>query len=128
MTVFDDQKKFMIACGQTQLTPNADQAGMYLTLIDEERAELREAITQQDIVEVADAVIDILVVTIGLGQSFALPMQDLWNEVMRSNFAKINADGTVTRREDGKILKPEGWTPPDLRNVLLKYNHPLLKD
>jgi len=70
-----------------------------------------------NLVSLADGVIDLIVVAVRLGLSFGLPMEALWAEVQRSNMAK-SVDGQVRRREDGKILKPEGWTPPDIAGVL----------
>ena len=62
-----------------------------------------------------DALIDILVVTIGAIHSLGANGEAAWNEVMRTNFAKIDPEtGKVRKREDGKVLKPEGWTPPNL--------------
>jgi predicted HAD superfamily Cof-like phosphohydrolase len=66
-------------------------------------------------VEQLDALIDILVVTIGALHSGGFDVEGAWNEVMRTNFAKIDpTTGKVRKREDGKVLKPEGWTPPNL--------------
>jgi len=64
-------------------------------------------------------VLDLIVVLIGYGLSRGWPMNEGWAEVMRSNMAKIDPrTGAVRRREDGKILKPEGWTPPDLASLI----------
>ena len=107
---FRDQEKFMIACDQTVGTENQDQYGLYLKLIEEEVQELRDSTTRADDL---DALIDILVVTIGALHSIGADAEGAWNEVMRSNFDKIDPDtGLVTKREDGKVLKPEGWTAP----------------
>lgn len=63
-----------------------------------------------------DALIDILVVTIGAIHSAGFDAEGAWKEVMRTNFAKIDKDtGKVRKREDGKVLKPVGWTTPDLK-------------
>lgn len=116
MSVFDDQAKFMMACGQTVGQNNPKQFRLYLNLISEEVRELAEA---NDAVEIFDALLDIIVVCIGAGHSAGLPMQAGWEEVVRSNMAKVDpTTGYVRRREDGKILKPEGWTPPALDNLI----------
>jgi predicted HAD superfamily Cof-like phosphohydrolase len=94
---------------------------MYLNLIEEEVGELRVAVANSDDVETFDAILDIIVVCIGYGLSRGWPMVEGWQEVMRSNLAKIDVDGFVKRRADGKILKPEGWTAPDLNRVLREY-------
>ena len=122
-SVFHDQATFMRACGQSTYRDNEEQACMYLNLIGEEGDELEQAVLNNDEVEEFDAILDILVVCIGYGLSRGWPMVQGWEEVMRSNMAKIDPrTGMVTKREDGKILKPEGWTPPDLKRVMADYN------
>ena len=112
---FADQAKFMTACDQTVDVPNTDQFNLYLGLIEEEAEELNDAIRNNDRIEALDALIDILVVTVGAIHSMGADAEGAWNEVMRTNFAKIDPiTGKVRKREDGKILKPEGWTPPNL--------------
>jgi len=111
---FRDQEKFMRACDQTVDTNNMKQFGMYVNLIREEHDELTVAMNNSDRVETLDALIDILVVTIGAIHSMGADAEGAWKEVMRSNFAKIGEDGKVRKREDGKVLKPVGWTPPHL--------------
>lgn len=112
---FADQKKFMIACDQTVDRGNTDQFNMYLKLIEEEAEELNQAIIAKDKVEMLDALIDMVVVTVGAIHSMGSDGEGAWNEVMRTNFAKIDPEtGRVRKREDGKVLKPEGWKPPEL--------------
>lgn len=117
---FKDSKEFMTAIGQTTDGWNRAQFELYLKLIDEEHnEELKEAVANEDIVEVLDALIDILVVTIGAINSIGADGEGAWNEVMRTNFAKVDPEtGLVRRREDGKVLKPEGWMPPELGQFL----------
>ena len=112
---FRDQEKFMKACDQTTGENNAQQYYMYLGLIDEEVKELYVALENNDRVEQLDALIDILVVTIGAIHSAGFDAEGAWKEVMSTNFAKIDKEtGMVRKREDGKILKPTGWTAPNL--------------
>ena len=111
---FRDQEKFMNACDQTTGEHNQQQYAMYVGLIDEESKELNVALANNDRVGQLDALIDILVVTIGAIHSGGFDAEGAWKEVMRSNFAKIGEDGKVRKREDGKVLKPVGWTPPNL--------------
>ena len=119
MTAFEEQAFFMRACGQTVHEGNHEQAMMYSDLIEEERKEMMDARLANDEVEEFDAVLDQIVVLMGYGFSRGWPMNAGWAEVIRSNMAKIDPKtGTVRRREDGKILKPEGWTPPDLASLL----------
>lgn len=119
MSVFKDQAIFMAACGQSTEGRDDVQVRLYLRLIEEEYDELQHAVNA---VAAADAVMDLIVVLIGYGLSQGWPMEKLWNEVIRSNMAKIDPDtGTVRKRADGKILKPDGWTPPDLMTVMTKH-------
>ena len=115
---FRDQEKFMRACDQSVGTYNLDQFGMYVGLITEEATELGAALAKADDVEVLDALIDILVVTIGAAHSMGADVEGAWKEVMQTNFAKIGEDGKVRKREDGKVLKPLGWKAPELEPFL----------
>ena len=112
---FRDQEKFMRACDQSTDAMNESQYAMYVKLIDEEHQELLEATLTEDRVEQLDALIDILVVTIGAIHSLGADAEGAWKEVMMTNFAKIDRDtGKVRKREDGKVLKPVGWMAPNL--------------
>ena len=118
---FRDQEKFMRACDQSVDEFNKDQFNLYVSLIDEEVRELYDAITAHDKVETVDALIDILVVTVGALHSMGADAEGAWKEVMRTNFAKIDKEtGKVRKREDGKVLKPVGWTAPELAPYLKK--------
>ena len=118
---FRDQEKFMRACDQTVDSFNEEQYKLYINLIEEEFKELKEAIEAGDIVEQLDALEDILVVTIGAIHSAGMNGEGGWKEVMRTNFAKIDKEtGKVRKREDGKVLKPVGWAPPDLTPYVKK--------
>jgi predicted HAD superfamily Cof-like phosphohydrolase len=112
---FCDQEKFMRACDQSVEGFNQEQFKLYLSLIKEEYKELTEAVNNYDQLETLDALIDILVVTIGTIHSMGSDAEGAWKEVMATNFAKIDHEtGKVRKREDGKVLKPVGWTPPNL--------------
>jgi predicted HAD superfamily Cof-like phosphohydrolase len=114
MNPFRDQEKFMRACDQSVGEFNIEQFNLYTKLIEEEFKELKVAIDDNDKVETLDALIDILVVTIGAIHSMGADAEGAWREVMQTNFAKIDEDGKVRKREDGKILKPLGWKAPEL--------------
>lgn len=118
---FRDQEKFMRACDQTTDKWNLAQFELYTKLINEEKDELETAVVAGDKVEILDALTDILVVTIGALHSAGFDAEGAWKEVMRTNFAKIDKEtGKVRKREDGKVLKPVGWTPPDLKPYITK--------
>lgn len=109
----------MTACEQTITGINEEQFKMYCNLITEEYNELRVALANKNQLETLDALTDILVVTIGAMNSMGADGEGAWREVMATNFNKIDRrTGKVLRREDGKILKPEGWEPPKLQNFL----------
>jgi predicted HAD superfamily Cof-like phosphohydrolase len=114
---FRDQEKFMRACDQTVGGEfDQKQFKMYLSLIEEEFKELQVAVNNNDQLETLDALIDILVVTIGTIHSMGSDAEGAWKEVMATNFAKIDKEtGKVRKREDGKVLKPMGWVPPNLK-------------
>jgi predicted HAD superfamily Cof-like phosphohydrolase len=128
--VFRDQAKFMKACEQTVGESNEDQFKLYLKLIKEEYNELLEAqgLNQNldrigylpvDKVETLDALIDIMVVTVGALQSLGVDAEGAWKEVMSTNFAKIDSlTGRVRKREDGKVMKPTGWQAPELAKYI----------
>jgi predicted HAD superfamily Cof-like phosphohydrolase len=118
---FRDQEKFMRACDQIVDKFDEQQYAMYIKLIDEEHQELLEATLAEDPVEQLDALIDILVVTIGAIHSMGADAEGAWKEVMMTNFAKIDSEtGKVRKREDGKVLKPVGWMPPELAPFVSK--------
>jgi predicted HAD superfamily Cof-like phosphohydrolase len=109
---FADIERFGSACDQE---PSEANYKMYLDLIREETDELEEAIIDNDKVEQLDALVDILVVTMGAIRAAGWDGEGAWKEVMDTNFAKINPEtGKVIKREDGKVLKPEGWKAPEL--------------
>ena len=113
---FRDQEKFMKACDQSVDKFNELQYAMYIKLINEEHQEFLEATLAEDRVEQLDALIDILVVTIGAIHSAGFDAEGAWKEVMSTNFSKIDKKtGLVRKREDGKVLKPVGWVAPNLK-------------
>lgn len=122
-SMLKQQREFMEACGQK---PWPQNFALYLNLIDEEYKELLEAVNLEDRIDMAtatvDALIDILYVTAGALNCLSPNPDEFWEEVHRSNMAKIDpVTGTVLRRADGKVQKPEGWKPPNLRPIVLRH-------
>ena len=112
---FRDQEKFMRACDQSVGELNEAQYKLYIDLMEEEWKELQLALANGDRVEQLDALLDFIVVTTGAIHSGGFDGEGGWKEVMRTNFAKIDKEtGKVRKREDGKVLKPVGWEPPNL--------------
>jgi predicted HAD superfamily Cof-like phosphohydrolase len=89
-------------------------AQLRVDLIQEELDEFAEACANHDLPEMIDALCDLLYVTYGAAVAMGVDLEPFYDEVHRSNMAK--AGGLV--REDGKRLKPPGWTPPDIRGLL----------
>jgi predicted HAD superfamily Cof-like phosphohydrolase len=113
---FIDQKRFMQACDQSVSIYDPAQFDLYVNLMREEWDELNTAIAEEDKVETLDALIDFIVVTVGAIHSMGANAQGAWDEVMHTNFAKVDNDtGKVRKREDGKVLKPDNWKAPDLK-------------
>jgi predicted HAD superfamily Cof-like phosphohydrolase len=118
---FRDQEKFMRACDQTVGELNEAQYKLYLDLMEEEWKELQVALSTGDRVEQLDALLDFIVVTTGAIHSAGFDGEGGWKEVMSTNFAKIDKEtGKVRKREDGKVLKPVGWMPPELAPFVSK--------
>lgn len=115
--VFTDVSVFLRAVGQEIPPFNADesaQSKLYAKLIAEEYAEFMQAVIDADDAEKADACFDMIWVIVGYMKSRGWNCDDIWEEGAKSNLSKIDVvSGKVIRREDGKILKPEGWTPPN---------------
>jgi predicted HAD superfamily Cof-like phosphohydrolase len=88
-------------------------------LISEELEELQLAITNNDIVEVADALTDILYVVYGAGHAFGIDLDECFMEVHESNMSKLGEDGKPIYREDGKVLKGPGYFPPNLEEIVV---------
>ena len=110
--MYNDVVKFIEACDQPKTEENA---GLYHKLIVEEFQEYIEALHAKNEVESLDACMDMIWVILGFCYMKGYDVQGAWNEVARSNLSKIDSvTGKVKKREDGKVLKPEGWTPPDL--------------
>jgi predicted HAD superfamily Cof-like phosphohydrolase len=94
--------------------PRIRRPDLRISLIKEESKELCTAINEGDLVAAIDGMCDLIVVTYGTAVQFGIDLKPFWNEVQRTNLAKVG--GPV--REDGKVLKPPGWTPPDIEGIL----------
>ncbi len=121
-TNFELAGDFMNSFGQEVLTeptlPEQNLAKLRLELIREEVEELNVGIEGMDIVEIADALTDILYVVYGAGHAFGIDLDECYQEVHRSNMSKLGADGKPIYREDGKILKGPNYFHPNLKDIL----------
>ena len=118
MTNFESVKKFMETFGQEikekASFPNDKITSLRYDLIKEELNELKEAIENKDIKEVADALTDILYVTYGAGHAFGINLDKCFDEVQRSNMSKLGKDNKPIYNEYGKVLKGPNYFKPDL--------------
>ena len=121
-TNFELAGDFMNSFGQEVLDvptlPEQNLAKLRLELIREEVEELNVGIEGMDIVEIADALTDILYVVYGAGHAFGIDLDECYQEVYRSNMSKLGADGKPIYREDGKILKGPDYFHPNLADII----------
>ena len=122
MSNFTDVKKFMQTFGQEVKNrpafPEEKIQNLRIKLIDEELKEFREAIKNKDIVEVADALTDILYVTYGAGHAFGIDLDKCFHEVQNSNMSKLDDNGSPIYNKDGKVMKGPKYFKPDLKKIL----------
>jgi predicted HAD superfamily Cof-like phosphohydrolase len=118
MTNFESVRKFMETFGQEIKKkaefPNIKITELRYALIKEELNELKEAIENKDIKEVADALTDILYVTYGAGHAFGINLNKCFEEVQNSNMSKLGLDGKPIYNEMGKVMKGPKYFKPDL--------------
>jgi predicted HAD superfamily Cof-like phosphohydrolase len=115
---FEKVGDFMEAFGQEVLyeptLPDFNLAALRLDLIEEEVQELRDGLGRSSLLEVADALTDILYVVYGAGHAFGIDLDDCFSEVHRSNMTKLGEDGRPMYRDDGKVMKGPNYEEPDL--------------
>lgn len=117
-------KQFMTVMGQevkdSPALADAATADLRIKLIEEELEELRQAIADNDIVGVADALTDLLYVVYGAFHTYGIDPDECFEEVHASNMTKIREDGTVLKNEYGKVIKPATYRPPNLAAIIAK--------
>ena len=118
MSNFESVRKFMETFGQEIRGkagfPNNEIVSLRQDLIEEELSELKEAIANKDIKEVADALTDILYVTYGAGHAFGINLDKCFDEVQNSNMSKLDESGKPIYNESGKVMKGPNYFKPDL--------------
>ena len=122
MSNYEKVKTFMKTFGQEVKDkaefPDNKIVNLRIKLIEEELQELKDAISNNDIVEVADALTDILVVTYGGGLAFGINLDKCFEEVQKSNMSKLDANGKPIYNELGKVMKGPNYTKPNLKQFL----------
>jgi predicted HAD superfamily Cof-like phosphohydrolase len=124
--------EFMNAFGQEVKTkpdiPDISVQALRYDLIREELGELLQAQSDLDIVEIADALTDLLYVVYGAGHAYGIDLDTCFNEVHASNMSKLGEDGKPIYREDGKVLKGPNFFQPNLVDILFEKNPQLSLD
>tara|TARA_B000000557_G_scaffold144091_1_gene116908 strand:- start:43 stop:429 length:387 start_codon:yes stop_codon:yes gene_type:complete len=119
---FEKVGDFMEAFGQRvemePTWPDFNTRELRLELIQEELDELSDAVADRDMIQIADALTDLLYVVYGAGHSFGIDLDECFEEVHRSNMSKLGENGRPIHREDGKVLKGPGYFEPDLEGIL----------
>jgi len=122
MTNFQLVAEFMEACDQEiQIysgLPNKDTLDLRISLIQEELEELEDAVAEKDIVEVADALTDLLYVIYGMGHSCGINLDACFEEVHESNMSKLGEDGQAIKDAFGKVMKGPRYFAPSLLGIL----------
>ena len=122
MTNFDKVGTFMKTFGQevkTKPSFSTDKINkLRLDLIKEELSELTEAMNNKDLLEVADALTDILYVTYGAGHAFGINLDKCFEEVQNSNMSKLDENGKPIYNENGKVMKGPNYFKPDLSKFI----------
>ena len=122
MSNFQSVKKFMVTFGQEVKNkaefPNEKITKLRYDLIREELDELGQAIKDNDIKEVADALTDILYVTYGAGHAFGIDLDKCFEEVQSSNMSKLDINGKPIYNENGKVMKGPNYFKPDLSKFI----------
>jgi len=122
MSNFNKVKTFMMTFGQEVKTKPSFSSNkinsLRYDLIKEELEELKEAIENKDLLEVADALTDILYVTYGAGHAFGIDLDKCFEEVQSSNMSKLNVDGKPIYNESGKVMKGPKYFKPDLNKFI----------
>ena len=124
MSNFSKVGTFMKTFGQdvkTKPSFSTDKINkLRIDLIKEELDELTEAMNNKDLVEVADALTDILYVTYGAGHAFGINLDKCFDEVQKSNMSKLGKDGKPIYNDKGKVMKGPDYFKPDLSKFLIR--------
>lgn len=105
-----------VPCPTVPAFPSKERIEFRKRLIDSEMVEFNVAHEERDLPEVADAIADLIYVLIGTAHEYGIPLEAVWQEVQKTNMAKFGPGSW--QREDGKIMKPADWVPPDLVKIL----------
>ena len=112
MKTFNQEVKVSSSLGTEKIN------SLRISLISEELEELKQAISEKNLIEVADALTDILYVTYGAGHAFGIDLDKCFNEVQNSNMSKLGNDGKPIYNDQGKVMKGPNYFKPDLSKFI----------
>lgn len=112
------QNAFGLNANNKPELPSDEERDLRLCLMQEEVTEYLAGEAKNDLENIAKELCDIIYIAYGTAVSYGIPMDKVFEEVHRSNMSKVNPDGTITRREDGKILKPDTYSAANIKQFL----------
>ena len=120
MKTFNQEVKVSSSLGTEKIN------SLRISLISEELEELKQAISEKNLIEVADALTDILYVTYGAGHAFGIDLDKCFDEVQSSNMSKLGSDGKPIYNDSGKVMKGPGYFEPNLSKFVNSWEKTLI--
>jgi predicted HAD superfamily Cof-like phosphohydrolase len=116
--VLEFHKAFGLYIGSKPELRDKNISKLRINLLTEEVNEYIEAVDNNDLIEIADAIGDILYIAIGSAISYGIPIDEVFDEIHRSNMSKLDENGKPMHREDGKVIKSSLYSPPSLEPII----------
>ena len=116
--VRDFQEAFNSNIGTMPVLPNTNERDLRIKLLREEFEEYLDGEENNDIVEISDALGDMLYIIYGTAVSYGIPLEDIFDEIHNSNMSKLDENGKPIFRDDGKVLKGPNYFKPDIAKYL----------
>jgi predicted HAD superfamily Cof-like phosphohydrolase len=116
--VMEFHRAFNLPIGDRAMLADKEVRALRRRLLNEEFTEYLQAETKDDLVEIADALADIIYIACGTAVSYGIPLDRVFAEVHRSNMAKLGPNGKPILRDDGKVMKPANWSPPNVSGII----------
>lgn len=115
------QETYQLNIGLNPHLPAQDERELRMRLLQEEFEEYLEGEANNDVVEIADALGDMLYIIYGTAVSYGIPIDEIFSEIHDSNMSKLGEDGLPIYREDGKVLKGPGYFPPRIEEIIKRH-------
>jgi predicted HAD superfamily Cof-like phosphohydrolase len=124
-SLWEFHEAFDLTRSKTTQFPDRDVRKLRIELLREEWEEYLDGESNDDLVEIADALADIVYIAYGTAVSYGIPLDEIFDEVHSSNMSKLCDDGKPVYRDDGKVLKGPRYRPPNVQSILEKYGYPI---